>query len=149
MKRFILGVIIVFFMVGVGYCDWTVRRVSGNQYTLTQTFTASGTTFSASNFTVTSVYEGFWVSHVKLVPGATGPTDDCDIDILVGSNDILGGNGTDIMDESVSGYCTAYGSGGDAQYPLTLGEVLAVTPDAASENAVSSASTTVTIVLER
>ena len=78
MKKFMIAWVILL-VTSFAWGDWTITYPSATQMKATQTFTASGTTFSASNFIVTSEHEGYWLSHVKLVPG-TGPTDDCDID---------------------------------------------------------------------
>ena len=88
---------------------------------------------------------GYWLSHVKVVPGATGPTDNSDLTITVNGEDILGGNGANIVDNATGGHCVPYGSNGDAQYPMT-GDVLTLN---LTGNAVNSAVVTVTLVFEK
>jgi hypothetical protein len=88
---------------------------------------------------------GYWLSHAKVTPGATGPTADSDLYISVGGTDILKGNGVNIVDEAVDGYAVPYGSGGDAQYPMS-GNILTLS---ISNNAVHSAVVVVTLIFDK
>ena len=113
----------------------------------TCTADAAAATYPATAFSAAQIayVKGYFLSHLKADPGATGPTDNSDVTLTYGGFDILGGNGTDIIDETVNGVCVPYGSNGDAQYPMT-GEALTLN---ISNNAVNSAVTVITLVFER
>lgn len=121
----------------------------GNMYIVTMDFTADASDGSFPTATLTagqaSDLTGYWLSHVKVNPGATGPTENSDITVKWGSTDILGGNGANIVDNTAEGYCTPKGSDGGAQWPMT-GEALTV---GITNNAVNSAIVEVQLVFDK
>lgn len=120
----------------------------GSLKTITFTCTADAADGSYPATALTTAQKkyvrGWWLSHVKIDPGATGPTDNSDLTLTVGSFDILGGNGTDAIDNAVNCVLVPYGSGGDAQYPMTDDDLtINIT-----NNSVNSAVTVITLVFE-
>jgi hypothetical protein len=79
-------------------------------------------------------------------PGATGPTDDSDLTIKKNGVDILGGNGANIVDNAVDGYCVPKGTNSDSPFPVLVDHPLTV---GIANNAVNSAVVTITMVFER
>ena len=121
----------------------------GDIATMTLTFTADDTDGSFPSYTMTESQTGtvrcYWLSHVKITPGTTGPTDNSDITVTWGGVDILGGNGSNIVNNATSGYCVPYGSSGQAQFPM-IGEQLTIS---ITGNAVNSATVGVTLVFDK
>jgi len=139
-----------------GYC-YAAGTVSAGTYTkigdgtrmrtMAWTFTADGSAAFANKTLSTAelgYVEGFDLVGIDIVPGTTGPTDDCDLTIEKNSNDILGGSGADLVDNAVGGYVVPYGSSGDYPYAMSnQGLILDVDDD--DENLVNSAEVTLTL----
>ena len=127
-------------------------KIHNNMYIVTMSLTASGGTFSSlainnDNDNATTLLTGYRLSHVKVIPGTTGPTDDSDLTLTFNGVDILGGNGANIVDNATNGYCVPFGSNTDAQYPMSGSEdVLTVN---ITNNLVATASVTVILVFEK
>jgi len=146
---------VLLFMVGNGIAGTIAHpeeTIPGQKF-IEISCTADGTAFDDTVIGNDDLrkLEGFWLSHVFITPGATGPTDDSDLDITVGGSSILGAkgvnaNGLDIVDETTDGYCVPYGSTGDAQFPVLLGKPLTVS---LSGNSVSAAEVTIILLFDR
>lgn len=121
----------------------------GNMYILTVSFVADASDGSFPPVTMTasqaSDLTGYWLSHVKVNPGTTGPTDNSDITVKWGATDVLGANGANVVDNTAEGYCTPKGSDGGAQWPMT-GEALTV---GITNNDVNSAIVEVQLVFDK
>jgi hypothetical protein len=147
----------IFLITTVGVANATdsvtgPTKIHNDMYIVTMSLTASGGTFSSlainnDNANAMTLLTGYWLSHVKVIPGATGPTDDSDLTLTFNGVDILGGNGANIVDNATNGYCVPFGSNTDAQYPMSgSDDVLTVN---ITNNLVATASVTVILVFER
>jgi len=158
MKRLIIAMLLVVFVTVTAHGAGTVTvtgptKVHNTQYVVVFTCTADAADGSYPQTDINQDYarmlndlEGFWLSHVKVTPDATtAPVDDSDLALTVGGTDILGGNGVDIVDNAVDGYCVPYGSSNDAQYPMTVGHNMKLV---ITGNTTNSAVTVVTLVFE-
>ena len=127
-------------------------KIHNDMYIVTMSLTASGGTFGSlainnDNADAMTLLTGYWLSHVKVIPGTTGPTDDSDLTLTFNGMDILGGNGANIVDNATNGYCVPFGSNTDAQYPMSgSDDVLTVN---ITNNLVATASVTVILVFEK
>lgn len=158
MKKFIVFIMLVMatqaFAVGSSIISDPVRLYGnvtayGNMYILTISFVADASDGSFDPVTMTdtqaSDLTGYWLSHVKVNPGTTGPTDNSDLTVKWGGVDVLGGNGVNIVDNAVEGYCTPKGTNADAQWPMS-GEALTI---GIVNNAVNSATVEVQLVFDK
>lgn len=154
-KKFLFLILLTMSLFKVGYAADSVTgptKIHNDMYLVSLSLTASGGTFSSiainnDNANALTLLTGYWLSHVKVIPGSTGPTDDSDLTITVNGVDILGGNGANIVDNATNGYCVPFGSNTDAQYPMSgSDDVLTVN---ISNNLVATASVTVLLVFEK
>ena len=142
-------------MAGTAYAADSVTgptKIHNDMYIVTMSLTASGGTFSSlainnDNTNAMTLLTGYWLSHVKVIPGATGPTDNSDLTLTVNGVDILGGNGANIVDNATNGYCVPFGSNTDAQYPMSgSDDVLTAN---ITNNLVATASVTLILVFDK
>lgn len=155
MKKLILTGLIFALSVIMAFASSTVhgpQKIQGGGYRMWIDWEADGSTFADTSITQDNAnalitLEGYWLSDIKVVPGTTGPTENSDLTITNGGTDILGGNGSNIVDNTGSGFCKPYGSNGDAQYQITGPEdALIFNID---NNAVSGASVTIYIGFDK